>query len=113
MYRHSEHQILLPSEFFLPFEGHLNENNRWVRLALLIPWAKVEVHYRRQLRSLNRGKKAVSIRTALGALIIQERLGLSDRETVDQIVENPYLKYFIGLSGFQFEPPFHHSFANG
>ena len=109
MYRHSEHQILLPSEFFLPFEGHLNETNRWVQLALLIPWAKVEVHYRRQLRSLNRGKKAVSIRTALGALIIQERLGLSDRETVDQIVENPYLQYFIGLSGFQFEPPFHPS----
>ncbi len=109
MYRHSEHQILLPGDFFLPFEGKLNEKNRWVQLAFVIPWAKVEVHYRKQLRSLNRGKKAVPIRMALGALIIQQRLNLSDRETADQIMENPYLQYFIGLPGFQFEAPFHHS----
>ncbi|VXD22689.1 transposase (fragment) [Planktothrix paucivesiculata PCC 9631] len=35
---------------------------------------------------------------ALGALIIKEKLGISDRETVEQIKENPYLQYFIGLS---------------
>jgi hypothetical protein len=33
---------------------------------------------------------------ALGALIIKEKLGISDRETVEQIRENPYLQYFIG-----------------
>ncbi|MGG1870396.1 transposase, partial [Brevibacillus agri] len=43
------------------------------------------------------------------ALIIQERLQLSDRETVQQIVENPYLQYFIGLEGYQDHPPFHPS----
>jgi hypothetical protein len=35
---------------------------------------------------------------ALGALIIKEKLGISDRLTVEQIRENPYLQYFIGQS---------------
>jgi len=35
-------------------------------------------------------------RMALGALIIKEKLGISDRETVEQSRENPYLQYFIG-----------------
>ena len=46
---------------------------------------------------------------ALGALIIQARMQLPDRETVESIQENPHMQYFIGLSGFQQKPPFHHS----
>jgi len=42
-------------------------------------------------------------------MIIQERLQQSDRETVETIVENPYLQYFLGLAGYQEQPPFHHS----
>ena len=34
------------------------------------------------------------MRIALGALIIKEKLKLSDEETVEQIRENPYLQYF-------------------
>ncbi|WP_082655560.1 transposase [Paenibacillus sp. 32O-W] len=40
------------------------------------------------------------IRVALGALIIQERLGTDDRETLRQILENPYLQYFLGLTEY-------------
>ena len=43
---------------------------------------------------------------ALGALIIKEKLGTSDRETVEQIRENPYLQYFIGFSSYSNEIPF-------
>ena len=43
---------------------------------------------------------------ALGALIIKARLGLTDEELVEQIKENPYLQFFIGLEGFQFSAPF-------
>jgi len=43
---------------------------------------------------------------ALGALIIKEKLGVSDRETVEQIRENPYLQYFIGQSTYSNELPF-------
>jgi Transposase domain (DUF772) len=42
----------------------------------------------------------------MGALIIKERLGLSDRETVEQIRENPYLQYFVGLNKYSNEAPF-------
>jgi hypothetical protein len=41
---------------------------------------------------------------ALGTLIIKEKLGTSDRETIEQIRENPYLQYFIGLNSYQQEP---------
>ena len=43
---------------------------------------------------------------ALGALIIQEREGFSDRHLVQHITENPYLQYFLGLEGYREEPPF-------
>ena len=56
--------------------------------------------------SAEMGAPAKSFRLALGALIIKEKLGISDRETVEQIKENPYLQYFIGLSSYQDEAPF-------
>jgi hypothetical protein len=43
---------------------------------------------------------------ALGALIIKEKLGISDRPRVEQIRENPYLQYFIGQSSYSNELPF-------
>ena len=42
----------------------------------------------------------------LGSLIIQQRMGFSDRELVKQIQENPYYQYFIGHEAFQHTPPF-------
>jgi hypothetical protein len=38
--------------------------------------------------------------------VIKHRLCLSDEETVAQIQENPYLQYFVGLTGYQMEAPF-------
>jgi hypothetical protein len=38
-------------------------------------------------------------------LLIKERLGTSDRETVEQIRENPYLQYFLGLLEYQQDKP--------
>ena len=46
------------------------------------------------------GAPAKPFRMALGALIIKEYLGTSDRETVERIKESPYLQYFLGLPGF-------------
>ena len=43
---------------------------------------------------------------ACPALIIKERLGISDEETVEQIRENPYLQYYLGFEEFKNEPPF-------
>jgi hypothetical protein len=105
----TENQLILPDDFFLPFGGTLNKENRWVILANLIPWWKAEEKYAKPFKKTFRGQKPVSVRIALGALIIQTRLGVSDRETVQQITENPYLQYFIGLPGFQEQQPFHPS----
>jgi len=52
------------------------------------------------------GPPAKAFRMALGALIIKEKLGISDGETVEQIRENPYLQYFIGQSSYSNELPF-------
>lgn len=109
MYRETEKQLTFSDDFFLPFGGKLNKNNRWVILADMIPWWKAEEKYSQAFKDSNKGEQAFSIRVALGSLIIKERLGLSDRETVHQITENPYLQYFIGLPSFQEEAPFHHS----
>ncbi len=82
MYRHSERQIMMVDEFFLHFGGKLNNENRWVKLMTMIARYNMVIKYHRRFRSLTRGKKAVSVRMALGSLIIQQRMGLSDRETV-------------------------------
>jgi IS5 family transposase len=95
--------------FYLPFGGRLNPQNRWVQLTQIIPWDRVEEKYVEAFRSPIQGKEAYSVRVALGSLIIKERLGLSDRETVEQIMENPYLQYFIGNTGYVEGEPFHHS----
>ena len=103
MYPHDEKQL----EFFLPFSGKLDPNNRWVKLADLIPWVEFETSYSKSLKGLGGGPPAKSVRVALGALIIKERLGTSDRETVAQITENPYLQYFLGFKEYSEKPPFH------
>ncbi len=74
-------------------------------MAELIPWSEFEQEYAENF-SANFGAPAKSFRMALGALIIQEKLRTSDRETVEQIKENPYLQYFIGMSAYSNEAPF-------
>lgn len=105
MYRPAQEEPPSPSEFKLPFEGKLSPDNRWVILAELIPWLEFEAEYA-TLFSVEMGAPAKSFRMALGALIIKEKLGISDRETVEQIKENPYLQYFICLGEYRQEPPF-------
>jgi len=52
------------------------------------------------------GAPAKAARIVLGALIIQEKLGLTDEEVVEQIRENPYLQYFIRYGEYRDEEPF-------
>lgn len=105
MYKKVEQLETESENFELPFGGKLAEDNRWVIMAKLIPWAEVEEEYAKKF-TLLLGAPAKSSRMALGALIIKEKLGISDRETVEQIRENPYLQYFIGLNSYRNEAPF-------
>ena len=104
--KNNDQQISLSFEdFFLPFGGNLDGNNRWVRLANIIPWADFEEQYCEQF-SDSMGAVALPFRVALGALIIKERLKTTDREAVEQIRENPYMQYFLGFSEFKHDEPF-------
>jgi len=91
-------------DFNQPIGLHMNPENRWIRMADAIPWEIFEKKYSRLFKGKN-GRVAKPLRLALGSLIIQTKYQYSDRELVDQLTENPYYQYFIGLPGYQEEPP--------
>ncbi len=70
-----------------------------------IPWDEFEVKYAKLFPS-DIGNVAKPLRMALGTLIIQTKFQYSDCELVEQIAENPYLQYFIGLLDFREEALF-------
>ena len=90
--------------FNQPMGLHMNPENRWIKMADAIPWAIFEKKYSRLFKGKN-GRVAKPLRLALGSLIIQTKYQYSDRELVDQLTENPYYQYFVGLPGYQEEPP--------
>ena len=92
-------------DFILPFGGHLNPDNRWVRLAQSINWKIIDDEYSAFFVK-DIGNEAYSSRVAFGSLYIQRKLCCTDRELVMQITENPYLQYFIGNTEYIDTPPF-------
>jgi hypothetical protein len=105
MYKKVELAAIPPLNFELANGSKLSPDNRWVKMAQVIPWSEFESEYAQNFPT-EMGAPAKSWRMALGALIIKEKLGISDRETVEQIRENPYLQYFIGQSSYSNELPF-------
>jgi hypothetical protein len=106
MYRKDEKRQISFKDFYLPFGGHLDGNNRWVELESLIPWGEFEEEYEKGFSEKGMGAPAKDFRMALGSEIIKKRLNISDDEVVEQIRENPYLQYFVGKKGFSTEKPF-------
>ncbi len=86
--------------------ARLSPENRWVKLAQIIPWSRLEGRYHRTFANPKVGNPAKSCRMAIGSLIIKERMKLSDIETVELIRENPYMQFFIGLNNFTDYTPF-------
>lgn len=109
MYRKDNPHQLMFEDFYLPFGGKLRSDNRWVILSKQIPWQEIERAYESRFKGRDTGNVAKPARVALGALIIKERLGLTDRETVLQIQENPYLQYFLGFPEYEDKEPFDHT----
>jgi len=96
MYRRGHRDQLSFADFFLPFGGKLDGDNRWIKLAELIPWDDLEDDYAVQFCN-GFGAPAKPFRMALGALIIKARMGLTDEEFVEHIRENPYLSVPRGI----------------
>jgi hypothetical protein len=105
MYREKDKSQMSFENFYLPFSGRLDKENRWIKLSQIIPWDEIETMYAGKFSS-SQGAPAKPLRMALGALIIKERCGFTDEETVEQIKENPYLQYFIGREEYSSTAPF-------
>ena len=105
MYKREHHRQLGLTDFNQPLGVKLNSENRWVKKAETIPWTQIEEKYAAFFPSKT-GMPAKPLRMALGSLLIQKQYGYSDRELLEQITENPYYQYFIGLPGFQEKAPF-------
>lgn len=79
--------------FSHPFEQSLSPDNRWVKLAKIIPWDALACVYSKSLNSTH-GRESIDIRMVIGAIIVKHKLSLDDRGTVAMISENMYLQYF-------------------
>lgn len=106
MYRSTAKEQLELSSFYLPFGGRLDPENRWIGLSKVIPWKEFEEQYAEQFAESGMGAPAKPFRMALGALLIKEKLNLTDEETVLQLRENPYLQYLVGIETYQNKAPF-------
>lgn len=94
-------------EFMTGFNIELNKENRWIKMSEIVPWEEIEERYARTFKNKRTdGRRAISAREALGALLIQQMMKLTDVETVEMIAENPYMQYFLGYSEFKLEKPF-------
>ena len=105
MYYQEDWEQLSMEEFFLPFGGRLRKDNRWVRLAAMMPWEYIEAVYIKNM-SEETGRPAISSRIAFGAVFIKEYCHITDDDTVQQLQENSYMQYFVGLHEFHAEPLF-------
>ena len=105
MYKKDRFHQFRFTDFNQPLGMKMNPENRWIKKAELIPWNDIEDRYA-QLFPSRTGMPAKPLRMALGSLLIQKQYSYSDRELVEQIKENPYYQFFIGLPGYQQEGPF-------
>ena len=105
MIKYTSQQQISIEDFIHPFGGQLSADNRWVKLALLLPWDEMVAIYVKKM-SVDQGRPSVDPRTAIGALIIKHLKGLTDEDTVEEIRENPYLQYFLGCKSYSYKQPF-------
>ena len=105
MIRYKSTRQISIEEFKTPFLLGIDPRNRWVHLSQVMPWDELAQVYCRTLTD-NFGRPAISPRVVIGALIVKHEKCLSDEETVEEIRENPYLQYFLGLEEFTHDIPF-------
>ncbi len=105
MYKFKREKQISFTDFNQPQGMQMNPNNRWVKKAAMIPWETIEADYAKLFPS-HTGMPAKPLRMALGSLLIQKQYHYPDEELVEQIRENPYYQYFIGLPGYEDKIPF-------
>jgi len=83
----------------MPYSGQIDLENRWVKMAEMLPWDELEMAYRKYFDCSKQSviKKG---RLITGLLVGQMIVEMSDREIVGYFHENPYFQYFCGQSTF-------------
>lgn len=84
MVKYSSSKQISFAEFRTPFEKGIDGSNRWVRLAVQIPWDELSRIYCKSLRD-DFGRPAVDARVVIGAMIIKHKKSLSDEDTIEEI----------------------------
>lgn len=83
----------------------LDPDNEWIRISKKLPWRAWESLYSVLFQS-DTGNVAKPCRMVIGSLILQMRMGFTDRDLVLQIQQNPYYQYFVGIEAFQHDAPY-------
>ena len=98
MYKGKDRKTLPLFKELFPFGGKLDENNRWLRIAELIPWEELESEYSDYFSDI--GRPASDAHLVVGVFLLKHMTGLSDREVVQAVMENPYMQAFCGFEHF-------------
>lgn len=105
MIKYTSSKQISIEDFIHPFGGTLSKENRWIKLAYLLPWDELVAVYVKSM-SQKMGRKAIDPRVAIGTLIIKHIKRMTDEDTTEDIRENPYLQYFLGLKAYSYKQPF-------
>ncbi len=98
MYKNKDRETKALFKELLPFGGQLDESNRWLRIAKLIPWGALEDEYGSHFS--HTGRPATDGRLFLGLILLKHMTGLSDRELIEEVLENLYMQRFCGFEQF-------------
>ena len=95
MYRRKDRKTIPLFPELFPFGGKLNEKNRWIRIAELIPLEELEEEYAKYFSDV--GRPGTDAQLVIGLLLLKHMTGLSDEVIVQDVLENPYMQAFCGF----------------
>lgn len=98
MYKRRDRQTPYLFEELFPYGGKLDTENRWLKIAKLIPWETLERKYAESFS--DRGRPGTDARLGVGLFLLKHMSGKSDEEVVMELLENPYWQSFCGLETF-------------
>jgi len=85
------------SELF-PFGGQLDPDNRWMKIADMIPWEDIETRYMKKFSPI--GRPGSDCRLVIGLLMLKHMTGFGDEGLLLLISESPYMQWFCGFDQF-------------
>jgi hypothetical protein len=99
MYRGKDRDEKYLFKEIMPFGGQLDEENRWLKIKRLIPWAELEGEYAKEF-SRGRGRPSLDGRLVIGIFLLKHMSGMSDRNVIAELRENVYWQSFCWMEGF-------------